>query len=463
MSFDSFCKVLAFVFCVCYNISVEKSALREGAMNDRRNATGGFDFFISFSNEDVEVVTSLVQKMEACGAVCWFQGKDSRAEFAEAIMEGIESAKAFVVFVSPASANSYFVMNEINHAVAWKLKNENYFILPVFIGKEAPDLADPAYKKINFYLGRLNMLFASQFESEEELVCKIFDQTGFETGDRLHQSLYHSSEIETKRLRAQNEILHNFSKEFFEKMLRPEDIVLDVGCADGDNIALRLSGLQYRFLLGVDIEKKQVERANRNHGSEKDKFITCDILGEEFESILSDYLKEKGASGFDLIHISAVLMHLTEPVLLLARLRRFLNNTGYLFIQDEDDGANLVYPNSKFFDLAFRIWADSKESGDRHCARKIPSYLKEAGYSSVSLAKCGVSNPGMDAGESSAFWDIYFNHYLWLGAEENVFYNPSRTNKMLEEYRAEYEKYKAEYDAGNIFIQLGFLFFIAQK
>ena len=44
-----------------------------------------------------------------------------------------------------------------------------------------------------------------------------------------------------------------------------------------------------------------------------------------------------------------------------------------------------------------------------------------------------------------------------------MFRNAVKTGKMLEEYEKEYDYYKKEYDEGKIFIQLGFLFFIAQK
>lgn len=187
-------------------------------------------------------------------------------------------------------------------------------------------------------------------------------------------------------------------------------------------------------------------------------------LSTEPDTVLSDYLEDNEALGFDVIPISAMILHIDEPVKLLRILRRYLKRSGRLFIHEEDDGANIVHPQSDFFDLAFRIWADSKESGDRHCARKIPSYLKQAGYSKVRLAKCGVSNPGMSAEHSGALWDIYFNHYLWLAAEEeDMFYHMNATNKLLEEYKSMYDEYKKKYDDGEIFLQLGFFFFIAEK
>ena len=170
----------------------------------------------------------------------------------------------------------------------------------------------------------------------------------------------------------------------------------------------------------------------------------------------------KAAAAF-VAATSAVLLHLSDPVSLLRVLRRYLKKSGSIFIQDEDDGANLVYPYSKFFDRAFAIWADSEESGDRCCGRKIPSYLSAAGYKHVSLVKCGVSDAGLTQEKRTALWDIYFNYHLCLAAQEYMFRNAVKTGKMLEEYEKEYDYYKKEYDEGKIFIQLGFLFFIAQK
>lgn len=186
-------------------------------------------------------------------------------------------------------------------------------------------------------------------------------------------------------------------------------------------------------------------------------------MSPELDDILEDYMERNDIIGFDVIHISAVLLHLDDPLDLLRRLRRYLKKTGVLFIQDEDDGANIVYPNSKFFNRAFEIWADSEESGDRFCGRKIPSYLSAAGYKYCNLAKCGVSNTALSKDQHSALWDIYFNYHLWLAVEENMFRNPNKTAKLLNDYIAEYDTYKKAYDDGEIFIQLGFMFFLARK
>ncbi len=424
-----------------------------------------YDYFISYSNADSDKVEPIVELMSGeYKAKCWFQLYNSKHEYVEEIISGIENSSAFIVFISKYSALSNNVLNEIHYALSWADSHPDYTILPVVIDNDGFDINDEKYRKVRFYLNRFNMLFLKFGVELNELVIQIFGQTNFVIEqDILRKSLYHTSESEAKRLKAQNEILKKAVDDIFPPLVTPKSVILDVGCAGGDNIVLRLSELEYGRLLGVDIDPAQIALANKNYGSDKNEFIQCDITDDSFYDVLQDSLEKYEVSGFDLIHVSAVLLHQTEPVKILRVLRRFLKSSGHLFIQDEDDGANIVYPNYSFFNKAFTIWLDSKESGDRFCARKIPAYLKEAGYHSVSLKKCGISNIDVTPDEQEPFWDIYFNYKLWEAVEEDLFYNPKSTQKLLDEYIADYEKRHTEYAEGKIFIQLGFLFYVAKK
>ncbi|SDB03423.1 TIR domain-containing protein [Ruminococcaceae bacterium FB2012] len=434
-------------------------------MASKAQSADSYDFFISFAKEDVDTVRKIVEVMENIYHVkCWFQLKDSKAEFVDAIMDGIEKSRAFLLFVSPHSAKSYFVLNEVHHAMGWNQSHEEYKVVPIILDKEDPELHSRIYKDISFYVGRYNMLKYEGSSAIDSLILTIFDQTGYDTVDEaLVTSTYHISENESIRLKAQNEVMLDFSEEYFRELVKPDSLVLDIGCAGGDFIASRLEGLEYRALLGLDIDGALVEKAEKTYGSDKNKFVQCNAMSDQIENVLDDYLDEQDERGFDVITISALILHIADPVHLLRTARRYLTRTGYLMIQDEDDGANVVHPNSRFFDLAFRIWADSKESGDRHCARKIPSYLKEAGFKKIRLCKCGISNVGMTEEHKAALWDLYFNHHLWLAADENMFYDLVHTPKLVEEYRGMYDEYKKKYDAGEIFIQLGFYVFTAQR
>lgn len=422
------------------------------------------DFFISFSNKDTEVVSQIVSVLEKVyGAKCWLQTKDSRAEYVDEIMKGIETAKSFLVFVSPDSANSYYVLNEVNHAIGWWQDNPDYKILPVVIGPDDLDITDPVYKRIRFYLGRMNMLFFDKSSTIEDLALKILEQTEIPIkGETTRDSSYHVTAAEEKRLKAQYELHKKFSGEFYEKLVPENAIVLDVGCGNAEDILIKLAETKYRALLGVDKSEQQIRKAIENHACDKNKFLCCDFFSEDFDTLLEDYLEEHNAIGFDIINITCVLIHLAEPVKLLKNLRRYLKKNGYILINEPDDTAIMAYPHSEFFELAKSIWADSKDSGDRHCGRKIPDYLTQAGFSQVTLAKCGISNAGKERISGAALWNDFCDYNLW-DTSDSAFYHAWETKKMLETYKLHYDEYKKEYDEGKIFLQIGSCFFYAQK
>ncbi len=425
-----------------------------------------YDYFISYSNADAKIVEPIIEIMEKeYSAKCWFQLHNSKSEYIEEIIKGIENSHVFIIFVSSHSAVSNNVLNEIHYALGWADSHPEYKILPIVVDENGFNINDDINRKIRFYLNRFNMLFYKIGDDKETLINQIFEQTSFEVEKHiLRESLYHSTETEAKRLRAQNEILKKASNDIFAALVNEKSVILDVGCASGTNIILRLEDLNYRHLFGIDIDSAQIAKATEFYGNDKNTFAACDITGEYFDDVLQEYLESIDSSGFDVIHISAVLLHQTEPIKILKTLRRFLKSSGHIFIQEEDDGANIVHPNSAFFDRAFAIWLDSKESGDRYCARKMPSYLKEAGYRTVSLKKCGIANIDLLPEEQEPFWDIYFNYHLWEALEEeDFFYNYKKTMKLVDEYALDYDKRFEEFMAGKIFIQLGFLFFVAKK
>lgn len=422
-----------------------------------------YDFFISYSGEDLPVVGPIVERMEnEYGAKCWIQKKQSYSDYAKNIIHAIDISNAMIVFVSPNSArSSSFVHQEVLYGLNKRKEDERFIILPIVIDPNLKALPyDEIYGTLNFRLSPFNMLFVSEYPSMEELVLKIFSQTNFDIErEEPAESCYHTSETEAKRLQAQNQILNSFSKDLIQSMIRPASIILDVGCSTGGYIMSILEGIEYEHLLGVDMDPEVIKSANAKFGSDKNTFCALSVPSDEFD----DYLLEHDYEKFDIIHLSSVLLHQKEPVPFLKSLRKVLKKDGYLIIQDEDDGANLVYPPNRFYDLAFEIWKDSKESGDRNCARKIPQYLKSAGFNKVKLAKCGISNPGLLPEQTDPFWDIYFNYHLWLALEENVFYHPSTTGKLIKEYEEKYEECKLDYDNGETFIQYGFFLFLVQR
>lgn len=423
------------------------------------NAT--YDYFISFSNKDVDVITKIVDAMEKYHAKCWFQKKDSRQQYAHAIMQGIKNSQTFVVFLSLNSANSMYVLNEIRCAIDCFDKIKGYKILPVVI--EEQDIPEEIFEEANFYLGRLNMLFMREYASLDELVLKIFDQTGFVPFSQPEDSLYNIGSHETGRLSVQNQLVNKFGEQFVSDIVTPSANILDVGCANGSNIISLLGKCDYATLLGVDISTAKINEANEAYGSDKNTFLACDVNTDAFRNYLDDYLDKLDVRGFDVIYVSFLLLHVGQPANILKVLKRYLNKNGYLYIQDIDDGTNIAYPATDFFDKAFFLWQNSKESGDRQCGRKIPIYLKEAGFGEITLLQRGISTLDLTAEENQMLWDLYFNHNFWEVDDMSVFKNSVQCKSVLDEYRKEYETHKREFDNGNVFVQIGFMFYCARK
>lgn len=238
--------------------------------------------------------------------------------------------------------------------------------------------------------------------------------------------------------------------------------VLDIGCDNGDNIMMRLEGRKYSFLLGVDNNKSAVEEANRQYSDQNCAFIHCDVTSNSFFRDIFSQMQKCRIIGFDIIHISAVLLHLGKVEDLLNNLYMLLNPNGTVFIQDEDDGANLVYPPSKYFDDCFYIWEHSKESGDRKMARKIPLILKTAGFSDIKLLSTTISS--IDFGEKykEDLWDLYFNPELWAADSASYFDNYEAID-LLKTVSQKHREMKESYMQGKYFIALGVFFYIAIK
>ena len=87
--------------------------------------------FISYSRRDAAVVKSIVSQLEAEGFEVWFDREDIKPgkQWRKQIVEGIDTAEAFVLHLSPDSGASVNVLKELNLAE----ESLDPFILPVML------------------------------------------------------------------------------------------------------------------------------------------------------------------------------------------------------------------------------------------------------------------------------------------------------------------------------------------
>ncbi len=420
------------------------------------------DIFISFSNKDIDKVTKIVTTINFFGVSCWFQLRDSKQHFIDEINKGINNSSNFVIFLSNSSISSFMVKNEISRAIDQVEKNPNYHIIPVVI----EEIDKKNIEVIKLLLGSLNWIYESKYSKNEELVLAIFEQANLEIQNNasIHSIYSVENDVEKKRLESQNRLYNEYAKiyldEIFSEYENPN--ILDVGCDNGSNILLRLMGRNYKTLLGVDKNQIRINEANVHNSNEKNTFIACDVTSNDFFMLLFSYMQKNGIIGFDIIHISSVLLHLEKPLDLLKTLHTVLNNGGSIFIQDEDDGLNIVDPISTFFENCFYVWSHSFESGDRKFARKLPLLLKSSGFSNIKLKHTTISSIDFDGKYKEELWDLYFNPELWASDSAKYFDNYEAFS-LLDRIKEKHSEIKESYMKGKIFLALGVFIITAKK
>ncbi len=420
------------------------------------------DIFISYSNVNKDKVEKIVSIIKFFGPTCWFQLRDSKQQYIEEINNGINNSLNFVVFLSNASISSLMVRNEIARAIFQQKKNSNYSIIPVVI----EELSESNQEIIELFLGSLNWLYEDKFDDYESLVLAIFEQANLTpNNDENSQSIYSTEkEVEKIRLKAQNKFFNEYAKKYLDEVFSNYEnpSVLDIGCDNGDNIIMRLEGRKYSFLMGVDNNAVAIDDANKSYSSNNRTFIHCDVMSDNFFRDIFLQMQKFKIIGFDIIHVSAVLLHLGKVDGLLNNLYMLLNPQGTIFIQDEDDGVNLAYPHSKYFEDCFYIWEHSKESGDRKMARKIPLILKNAGFKNVKLLSATITSIDFEGKYKEELWDLYFNPELWSTDNASYFDNYEAFDllKIVSEKHCEM---KENYLQGKYFIALGIFFYTAIK
>ncbi len=419
------------------------------------------DIFISYSKADKAIVSRIVKEIDSRGIDCWFQLNDSSQDFTFKIRKAIKSCRAFVVFLSHASIASDYVNGEITLAFEHRKVESGYKILPVYLDDCQED---DDFDNVDIRLCKLNALQLDDYSTTEALVNKIIDQLEIVVGENAASIYSTSMEEEVERLAIQNAFYNRYASTYIEEAFAnlSDVCALDVGCSDGTNTVKRLVKGKCVHVLGVDKDESRVEKANESYGDDTFTFRYADISDESFEEVLKEYLASVGREYFDFIHVSAVFLHINTHLFTMRILYKYLAPGGYIFIIDEDDGLNEVFPDTSFYQDCFYIWDKSRESGDRRMGRKIPLLLKEVGFPRVEVRRTTISSEDFGGEMKEVLWDLYFNPYFWTVPTADYFYDP-RAFAKIAPYTAAHDENKRQYMEGKVFIMLGVMFFLARK
>ncbi len=223
-----------------------------------------------------------------------------------------------------------------------------------------------------------------------------------------------ASENEIKRLAVQSKILRGFERPVFRNVFESINapVILDIGCNNGVNAMGRLADSGYAFYLGTDISASAVDSASENYGNPNTVFRYADASSEDFVPLVQSVLAESGKDKADIIMMSLLLLHLSQPLELLKKLRPLLRKGGIIIIKDIDDRDNCSsYDPDGIFAHAYEIAHRNRGSGNRHTGRQIGNWLTQAGYCDISLRARGLSTDNMTAEQREALFTTYFGFF----------------------------------------------------
>lgn len=114
--------------------------------------------FISHASVDAELAADMCAFLESKGLPCWYAPREigGGADFAAAIIDGVEQCRVMLLLVTPTSSDSPHVLREVNHAIARKMH-----ILPVRL----LDFTLP--KSMAYYLSHVQWINAFPGEPSE--------------------------------------------------------------------------------------------------------------------------------------------------------------------------------------------------------------------------------------------------------------------------------------------------------
>lgn len=218
---------------------------------------------------------------------------------------------------------------------------------------------------------------------------------------------------EINRLVVQNRLLKAYDEPIYQRIIsgRSNLKLLDIGSNDGSKTTDRFSCENITQVIGLEYHNDLAVQAQKAYGNESFAFYQCDVEDSDFAEQLSLLMAQNDVEAFDIIHISFVLMHLKNPIKLLAVLRGFLSVGGQLIVVEADDTVSQVTPDP---DCLFQGFLDILRldpfSGNRDCGSKLTDLLWESGYQQIVLENTSIQAGKWEMQKKSDIFTTFFSY-----------------------------------------------------
>ena len=430
--------------------------------------------FISYNvDTTLEFVKKLSVELENIGIKHWYASRDMQPtrNHADVVPRVIGECSAVLVLLNRSANDSAYVKREFQYAVDHKKM--------ILIAKLEDFEETGCFEFIRTDVQFLSLVGLNDTISIQRICCTMNslmitnDETSeadddwvFDTNRSNNTLDFFSYGKERERIQKQREFVCDFAKSTYRQVIENMNApsVLDLGCNTGEQFMMYIEDeSDFSLYAGVDKEKAAIEYASKLFGSEKCFFLKLDFESEEFDRVLSEFEKEHGLDGFDIITISMVILHCKNPRKVLDTVYNHLADGGRIIVLDIDDGFNLAYPDSNgYFQRAVNICEYSNFSGYRKSGREIYSYLSEIGIDNVRLCKTGISTVGMNRKQRGDFFDIYF----WFVLDDLIMMNEKHPESSIVKSDLDwltkvYDEMKLQFKRRDFFFTLGFVLFVA--
>ena len=443
--------------------------------------------FVSHSSTNLEQVRIIVAEIEKNeDAKCWYSGRDLQAgEYAGRLVQEIAECELFLLVLSEdVLARPKNVLNELNNHLGSSDSEMIIFTLnDIKPHHNLPSAFDYYTSRYSFVEGH------SDFDSGiNNLKTKVYDLLGISTKDPVRKDLpikdekftneaeYSKRALELeaiKRLRDQNRLLDGFLGDLYSRSIINYNManILDVGANDGSAFYSRI-GNHYNVnkIIGLEFNPDLVEIA-RSANRPNTEYYCVDVEGEDFENRLIEIRNENnlGDFGFDIINLSMILLHLSNPLRVIRILKKFLKPDGIIIVLDIDDKLNLAFPDKDgLFQQCFDIVRDTRVSGGktRYCGREIYHYFRRADFSKISVIKQGLSSANLNYDLKEALFRTYFEFTRQDYEKEERrrnFLDKAFYEKNAAWYKDNYQKLLDQFMDPDFFFSLGFMIFTVQN
>lgn len=162
---------------------------------------------------------------------------------------------------------------------------------------------------------------------------------------------------------------------FFLPHLRPGMSLLDCGCGVGSITVDLAEKVAPGEVIGVDIDEGQLEIA-KSLANERG------IRNVRFE-LASVHMLQFSEASFDAVLAHTLLMHLSDPLEVLKKMRRLLKPGGIIGVSDDDYSTLVHSPSSPALEKAAQLWPKivTFNGGSPSYSRGLRGLLRKAGFS----------------------------------------------------------------------------------